>query len=85
MLNLADKEAQKRGDQYLTSELFVLAALEDKGPLAQMLKDAGITRAAVERAIDEVLAGVLPTQGPARAGVRDLTPPGTRRRDVDDV
>ena len=52
-----DKVAQKRGDQYLTSELFVLAALEDKGPLAQMLKDAGVGKVAVERAIDEIRGG----------------------------
>ena len=57
VLNLMDKVAQKRGDQYLTSELFVLAALEDKGPLAQMLKDAGVGKVAVERAIDEIRGG----------------------------
>ena len=57
LLNLTDKIAQKRGDQYITSELFVLAALEDKGPLAQVLKDAGVQMAAVERAIDEIRGG----------------------------
>jgi len=33
LLNLTDKIAQKRGDQYISSEIFILAALEDKGPL----------------------------------------------------
>jgi ATP-dependent Clp protease ATP-binding subunit ClpB len=57
LLNLSDKIAQKRGDQYITSELFLLAALEDKGPLAQLLKNAGVVRGAIERAIDEVRGG----------------------------
>src|SRR5262245_2602119 len=37
VLNLTDKLAQQRGDQYISSELFVLAALEDRGPLARIL------------------------------------------------
>ena len=57
LLNLTDKLAQKRGDQYISSELFVLAALEDKGPLAALLKDAGVVKGSVERAIDEVRGG----------------------------
>jgi ATP-dependent Clp protease ATP-binding subunit ClpB len=57
LLNLTDKIAQKRGDQYITSELFILAALEDKGPLARILKDAGVQKGAVEVAIDEIRGG----------------------------
>ncbi|HET7203257.1 MAG TPA: ATP-dependent chaperone ClpB [Steroidobacteraceae bacterium] len=57
LLNLTDKIAQKRGDQYITSELFLLAALEDKGPLAQLLRNAGVVKGAVERAIDEIRGG----------------------------
>ena len=57
LLNVTDKLAQKRGDQYIPSELFVLAALEDKGPLARVLKDAGVVRGAIEKAIDEVRGG----------------------------
>jgi len=57
LLNITDKLAQKRGDQYISSELFVLAAFEDKGPLARILKDAGVVRGAVEKAIDEVRGG----------------------------
>jgi len=45
ILNLMDKLAQKRGDAYIASELFVLAALEDKGPLAEILTKAGATEA----------------------------------------
>jgi ATP-dependent Clp protease ATP-binding subunit ClpB len=57
LLNVTDKLAQKRGDQFIASELFVLAALEDKGTLARVLKDAGAVRGAVEKAIDEVRGG----------------------------
>jgi ATP-dependent Clp protease ATP-binding subunit ClpB len=57
LLNLTDKIAQKRGDQYISSEIFILAALEDKGPLAALLKDAGVVKGAVERAVEEVRGG----------------------------
>jgi ATP-dependent Clp protease ATP-binding subunit ClpB len=57
LLNVADKLAQQRGDQYVSSELFVLAAFDDKGPLARALKDAGVARGAIERAIEEVRGG----------------------------
>jgi ATP-dependent Clp protease ATP-binding subunit ClpB len=57
LMNVTDKLAQKRGDQYIASELFVLAAFEDKGPLARVLKDCGVVRGAVEKAIDEVRGG----------------------------
>ncbi len=57
LLNVTDKLAQKRGDQFISSELFVLAAFEDKATLAKLLKDAGAQKAAVEKAIDEVRGG----------------------------
>jgi len=57
LLNLCDKFAQKRGDQYISSELFVLAALEDKGELGRILKEAGLSRGALEKAIDSVRGG----------------------------
>ena len=57
VLNVMDKLAQKRGDQFIPSELFVLAALEDKGPLAKVLKDAGAVRGALEKAVDEMRGG----------------------------
>src|SRR5580765_5386820 len=57
LLNVADKEAQKRGDQYIASELFLLAAAADKGDTGRMLKQAGIAKAALEKAIDEVRGG----------------------------
>ena len=51
LLNVTDKLAQKRGDQYISSELFILAALEDKGPLGKILRDCGVVKGAIERAI----------------------------------
>ena len=41
LLNVTDKEAQKRGDQYIASELFLLALTEDKGETGRLLKEAG--------------------------------------------
>src|SRR5687767_14344082 len=57
LLNLTDKEAQKRGDQFIASEMFLLAAVQDKGALGRLLKDAGLTRKALEDAIDHVRGG----------------------------
>ena len=57
LLNLCDKYAQKRNDQYISSELFVLAATEDKGTLGDILKGLGVTRQKVEEAIDKVRGG----------------------------
>jgi ATP-dependent Clp protease ATP-binding subunit ClpB len=57
LLNVTDKLAQQRGDQFISSELFVLAACEDRGELGRLLKANGVTRAAIEKAIEEVRGG----------------------------
>src|ERR1700680_3995032 len=57
LLNVTDKLAQKRGDQFISSELFVLAACDDRGELGRLLKANGATRAALEKAIEEVRGG----------------------------
>jgi len=57
LLNIADKEAQKRGDQYIASELFVLALTEDKGEVGRLLKEAGGARRAIEQAINSLRGG----------------------------
>ncbi|MBU6378123.1 MAG: ATP-dependent chaperone ClpB [Gammaproteobacteria bacterium] len=57
LLNVTDKLAQGKGDQYISSELFVLAAFEDKALLVRLLKDAGFSRAALDKAIDEIRGG----------------------------
>src|SRR6056297_660634 len=57
LLNVTDKEAQQRGDQYVSSELFALAALDDKGPLGQALRDSGAVKGALEQAIQDIRGG----------------------------
>ncbi|HVF35889.1 MAG TPA: ATP-dependent chaperone ClpB [Candidatus Saccharimonadia bacterium] len=57
LLNVTDKLAQQRGDQFIASELFVLAALDDKGALGDALKAAGVNRERLEAAIDAVRGG----------------------------
>ncbi|MBA2491798.1 MAG: ATP-dependent chaperone ClpB [Gammaproteobacteria bacterium] len=57
VMNLTDKLAQKRKDDYISSELFVLAALEDRGNLSDILKQAGASREAVEKAIETMRGG----------------------------
>ena len=57
LLNLTDKLAQKRGDQFIASELFVLAALEDKGEVGAALKATGGNTAALETAIERMRGG----------------------------
>jgi ATP-dependent Clp protease ATP-binding subunit ClpB len=57
LLNVTDKLAQERGDQYLSSELFLLAACADKGALGRILGEAGVVRGAVDKAIGEMRGG----------------------------
>ena len=57
LLNLTDKQAQLRDDQYISSELFLLAAMDGKSPLVKILEQAGAVRGAVEKAIDELRGG----------------------------
>ena len=57
VLNLTDKIAQKRGDAYIASELFVLAAIEAKVALSEILNKAGVTKQGVEQAIEDVRGG----------------------------
>ena len=57
LLNMTDKLAQKRDDQYISSELFVLAAADDKSPLKSVLDAAGFVRGEIEKAIDELRGG----------------------------
>ncbi|MEO8309050.1 MAG: ATP-dependent chaperone ClpB [Pseudomonadota bacterium] len=57
ILNVTDKLAQQRGDQFISSELFALAALEDRGELGKLLKNAGLTKPKLDIAINEVRGG----------------------------
>src|SRR4029077_13284808 len=57
LLNLTDKLAQQRGDAFVASELFVLAALDDKGEVGQALKATGAHKANLEAAIEKMRGG----------------------------
>jgi ATP-dependent Clp protease ATP-binding subunit ClpB len=57
LLNLTDKLAQQRGDQFIASELFVLAALDDKGELGAALRAAGASKSNLEAAIEKLRGG----------------------------
>ena len=57
LLNVADKDAQKRGDQFIASELFLLACAADKGELGRLLKSSGISRPSLEKAVEQIRGG----------------------------
>ncbi|MEJ2173201.1 MAG: ATP-dependent chaperone ClpB [Woeseiaceae bacterium] len=57
LFNITDKLAQKRDDQYISSELFVLAVMDDKSPLLDIMQQAGAVRGAIEKAIDDLRGG----------------------------
>lgn len=57
LLNLADKEAQKRGDQFIASEMVLLALTDDKSDAGRLARDNGLTRKALEAAITAVRGG----------------------------
>src|SRR5438552_4650446 len=54
LLNLTDKEAGKRGDQFIASERFLIAAAKDKGETGRLLKQHGVNDAALNEAITAV-------------------------------
>ncbi|MGG5414826.1 ATP-dependent chaperone ClpB [Edwardsiella tarda] len=57
VLNLCDKLAQKHNDTYISSELFILAAMEERGKLADMLKAAGASAQKLSAAIEQLRGG----------------------------
>ncbi|HEX7026303.1 MAG TPA: ATP-dependent chaperone ClpB [Gammaproteobacteria bacterium] len=57
LLNLTDKLAQQRKDQFISSELFLLAALDAKGALQDMLKQAGAVKGEIEKQINTLRGG----------------------------
>jgi ATP-dependent Clp protease ATP-binding subunit ClpB len=56
-LNLTEKEANKRGDQFIAIELFLLVLADDKGDLGKAAKSAGLSRKSLESTIDAVRGG----------------------------
>ncbi|MEC8880460.1 MAG: ATP-dependent chaperone ClpB [Pseudomonadota bacterium] len=57
LLNLADREAQQRGDQYVSTEALLLAACDDGGELGKLFKNAGIKKKVLAEKIQEVRGG----------------------------
>lgn len=57
LFNMCDKLSQKRKDKYISSELFILAAVEEKGALGELLRSLGLTTKKVEDAIDKIRGG----------------------------
>lgn len=58
LLNMCDKLAQKRNDKFISSELFILAAVDnDKGPLGDLLRELGLTADQIGKAIDQIRGG----------------------------
>ena len=57
LMNLTDKQAQKRGDQFIASEMFLLALADDKGESGRLLKEHGLQKKALEAAVEAVRGG----------------------------
>ena len=57
LLNLCDKLAQQRQDKFISSELFLLAALEEKGAVSEILKKCGAKKDQILQAIDHIRGG----------------------------
>ncbi|WP_299066467.1 Clp protease N-terminal domain-containing protein, partial [Accumulibacter sp.] len=57
LLNLTDKEAQKRGDQFIASEMFLLALCDDKGECGRLLRQHGLVKQSLEQAVASLRGG----------------------------
>jgi len=57
LLNVTDKLAQKRGDQFIASELFLLALADDKGQTGKLFREHGASRKSLEQAVEAVRGG----------------------------
>ncbi len=77
LLQAAEKDAIKRGDQFVASELFLLAAADSKGDIGKLVKEHGLTRKSLETAIEAVRGGQnvnsADSEGPAR-GAEEILP-----------
>ncbi|MBT9613767.1 MAG: ATP-dependent chaperone ClpB [Burkholderiales bacterium] len=70
LLNITDKEAQKRNDAFIASEMFLLALADDKGDTGRLLKEHGANRTSLEQAITAVRGGES-VQNPEAEGGRE--------------
>ena len=72
LLNVTDKLALKRGDGFIASEMFLLALAEDKGPAGKLLKTHGLSKSALELAINEVRGGEQVNESDAESNRESL-------------
>jgi len=82
LFNITDKLAQQRDDQYISSELFALAAMDDKSPLKPVMEQAGAVRGAIEKSIDDLRGGAQvndPNAEDARQALEKFTVDVTER------
>ena len=70
LLNATDKEAQRRGDSYIASEMFLLAVADDKGEVGRLAREHGVSRKALEAAVDAVRGGA-PVESAEAEGQRE--------------
>ena len=70
LLNITDKEAQKRNDAFIASEMYLLALADDKGDTGRLLKESGANRTSLEQAINAVRGGES-VQNPEAEGSRE--------------
>nr|WP_321240512.1 ATP-dependent chaperone ClpB [uncultured Tolumonas sp.] len=73
VLNMCDKLSQQRQDQFISSEMFVLAALDDRGTLGDILRQNGVTKDKLEKAIEKVRGGEKVTDAGAEENRQALT------------
>lgn len=57
LLNMADKYSQKKGDQFISTEWVLLAFIDDKGVVGKLLKEHGVNKEALEKAIESIRGG----------------------------
>ncbi|MFD2368331.1 ATP-dependent chaperone ClpB [Pseudoduganella sp. GCM10020061] len=70
LLNLADRESQKRGDQFVSTEMILLALTEDKSEAGRLARESGLSRKSIEAAITAVRGGE-PVTSPEAEGQRE--------------
>jgi ATP-dependent Clp protease ATP-binding subunit ClpB len=64
LLNATDKEAQRRGDSYIASEMFLLAVADDKGEAGRIAREHGLAKKSLQAAIDAVRGGAQRREWP---------------------
>jgi len=72
IINVADKIAQQRGDSFISSDLFLLALVKDKDKAGALLREAGVTKVALEKAIEDVRGGASVDEANAEDNMQAL-------------